>query len=315
MMAYPGSSGRVRGAAHHYGVVSRHRRLLAAVCIVLAAVIAACTAALFLIPSKTEDIGTAAQGCLVAAYYADSVINDAVSYSSYDDFKKDIDRAIAACSAVSGGGLDFLVRIDGPFGRVARAAQDFNDPETDADSGFTGGYTAGAKKRIDAYLGDIRRDAALALAALRKLDGAVGENTDREDFEAALEDAQSALYRADHAVIVVGNTEVSFAGIRALPGVNAAVIGADIVIAGDVLYMGADETVLISCDALDPGITLVRSADGDGVVMEAGDAADVLEAGGFVAFTLSRFGKAPEAAAFSADERAQFMEYIEEALD
>ena len=299
-MVCPNCGGQVSGnVCTVCGAVQKGRKkstALVVVCIILGVVIAACAVAFFVIPTEKTDIGTAARNYVVAAYYTDKVVNDAASYKSYSAFKEDLDIAIASCDAVSGGGgFDLFAGAELPFVRTAYAADALEGLDTDADSGYSGGYTDDASESVSDFLDGMKEDAAIAKEALEALDKAIDEDSDEDDIEDALDDTKDELSDADNTSVVVGNMEISFEGIKTLGGINTAFIGADIVIDGDVLYLGADEMVMFDGNDLGSDVTVIDSEDGDGVVMDTGNMDVQIEGGGLLVITFDDIDEDPEA--------------------
>ena len=281
---------------------------LVVLCIVLAVMIAACAALYFFLPAGGAEIGVVAKNYVTAAFYTDNLINNANSYLSYDDYKEDLDIAIAACKAIQGGGLDLLAETNLSLVRVAYAADGLEGLDTDGDGGYSGGYTDDASINIDNFLNDMKKDAAIAKKALQALDKAVDRNTSKDDIQDALKDAKNTLKGADNATVVVGSTAVTFGGIMPLDGINTAFIGADIVIGKNIVYLGADGSVLFNCDVLDSQVTVVDSNGGNAVVMETGNMTDLLQSGALLVVTMNNMDEAPQSAVFS--DATQFNSFI-----
>lgn len=289
---------------------------LIVLCIILAVIVVACAVLLFILPSASDDVGTVAKNYVTAAYYTDKVVNNAQSYSTYNDFKKDINIAIDACSAINGGAIVFLVSTDYnlPFGRVAYAVEALDGLDTDAGSGYSGGYTEDAKENIDDFISDMGKDAAIAKDVLQALDNAIDKNTSDTDKKEALSDAKDALSEADNTTVVVGDKDVSFSGINVLDGINTALIGADIMIDKDTLYLGADDSVIFHCENLGTDITVIDSANQDGVVMDIGDIIEQQVNGALMTITFSALDATPEALLFIDAEKQQFIDVISEEI-
>ena len=279
--------------------------------IVLAVAIVACVAVFFVLPVQTADIGVMAKNYLSAAYYTDQVVNHPDAYSSYKSFKKDLDQAIGLCGTMRSGAFDFLAAARLDFlSNTAYAAEAPSGLDTDVTSGYVGGYTKGASENIENFLADVDKDAAIALDALMTLDSAVSADTDGDDVMDAISDAQDALTSADHISIVVGDRQVSLGGINVLDGINAAYFGADIVINGDILYLGTDGHALFHCDRFASSVTVAHSEKGDGVVMETGGLNDL--SGGYFTVLFYDFEEQPEAMVYTDTEKQMFIDMLSE---
>lgn len=258
---------------------------LIAVSIIAAVIIVLCAVLFFVLPSDEQDVGVAAKNYVTAAYYADRLVNNTNVYSSYKDFKDDLNTAIASCGAIEGGLFDFLTRGDNR-------------------------YTGGVKETINDFLADMKKDAKTAKAALEALDMSVNSETDADDLLSAVADAKGALKYADETKVVIGNKEVSFSGIKTLGGINIALFGADIIIDEGTLYLGSDGVVLFGTDELGADIAVIDSESADGVVMETGDISTQLQNGSNVVITYTDFDKEPEINIFSAENKPQFADMI-----
>ncbi|MDD5018182.1 MAG: hypothetical protein PHO15_08810 [Eubacteriales bacterium] len=312
-MVCPNCGGQVNGnvCAGCGTVLNRKKPTgLIVLCIVLAVVITACAAAYFLLMPGQDDVGSVARNYVTAAYYTDKVVNEADSYSSYNDFKEDLDIAIGACSAIQGGVFDFLAGadIDLSLCRTAYAADDIEGLDTDAGKSYAGGYTDGARQSADEFMAAMKEDAAIAKQALTALNRAINQFSDENDIEDALDDAADTLSDADNAAIVVGDKAMSFAGIKTLDGINTAFIGVDIVIDDDTLYLGADDAVLFYSGGVGSEVTVIDSQSGDGVVMDTGNMDELQDDGGLLVITFDDIDEEPEADVFT--DASEFSDYI-----
>ncbi len=254
-------------------------------CIVLAVIITGCAAAFFILPSDDVDIGIEAKNFITAAYFADNIVNNPNNYTSYDDFKYDLDIAISSCETIKGGLLDFLT---------------INNSR----------YNDDVNEFADEFSANMKKDADIALLALSALDASVNNATGADDFQDAVADAKDALQKADETRIVIGSKEVSFSGINTLGNVNAAVFGADIVIGEDVLYFGAQGTTVFYAQSLSSDIAVIDSESAEGAVMETGGISAQLQDGASVAVTYADLDDEPEISVFSAGDKPQFADMI-----
>ncbi|MGI5848741.1 MAG: hypothetical protein ACOX8Q_01500 [Christensenellales bacterium] len=294
----------------------RKHRTIAFLCISLAIIIVACAVLFFILPSRQSYIGTAAKNYLTAAYCTDKIINSAHLYSSYNDFKKDLNIAIECCSAIQGGVFDFLasIQLNLPFGRIAYAAETLKGIDTDVKRDYSGGYTDGAKKNIENWMMAMRKDAIIAKAALEELNGAINRTSGEDKILGALSDAKEALSDANNVKIVVGDKQISLNGINDVEGINTALIGADMIIDNHTLYLGTDGSAAFYCDVLRSNVTVVNSNKGDGIIMDAKNLADRQAYGDFVVITFYGLDEEPKVLLYTNSERQQFIDKISDII-
>lgn len=280
--------------------------------VILAAVIVVSTVLVFVLPSGESDIASAAQNYVTAAYYADKVVNNATFYTSTANYKKDLKTAIDACRTLQNSRSARLAAADLSLFRTAYAADALKGLDTDADFDYSGGYTDGARESIDAIVSSMKRDAADALEALEYLDSAIGSDTNPSEITAAVLNTQKALSKADRTCAVVGSARVSFTGVTVLGAIHSAFIGADIVIDGNTLYLGANGTVMLSGSTIGNKVTVINSQSGSGVVMNAKSMANALDLGQMLAVTFGNPGETPVSEAFT--DAQQFAGYVSDEI-
>ncbi len=280
--------------------------------IILAVVIAACAVLFFILPTGENGIVSAAKNYVTAAYYSNNIINNTASYSSYKDFKSDLDIAKNSCGAIAGGAFDFLAsaNVDISLCRVAHAQDMLEGLDTDAGRGYSGGYTTGANKNINDFLTEIKKDAAIAKDALEKLDMAIDDNSSEEDTMDAIDDAKKALKKANNVKIIVGKNMVSFSSVQAMSEINMAFGGADIVIDKDTLYLGKNNTVLLFADTIGSELTVISSKENGGIVLDTGEIAAGIQNGASIAVKFDDLDEKPSAAIFTSAEKPQFYNMI-----
>ena len=310
-MICPNCGQNMRGSLCAYcgTTLKRKQAGLLIIAIVLAVIIAASVVVVFVVPSEKPDIGSTVQTYLTAAFYANKVVDTADGYSSYSTFKRDIDVAMDACRALTGD-TGFLARGDMQLIRTAYATDALDGLDTDADSGFYGGYTDDAADAVRDITADMQRDAQTALRALEHLDDKVKANTDDEALADSCDDAKDALGKADNVAVVVGSKEVSFAGIKTLGSINTALVGADIVIDGSTAYLGADDAVLFACTGIGTEVAVINGSGG--IMMDIGNINVVQEGGSNVAIMFDGLREPPESMVFGT--AAAFVGYISDEI-
>lgn len=273
--------------------------------ILLAVIIVTAAIFLFALPTST-NISNTAKHFITAAYYTDKVLN-IDNYDSYQEFKHDLDIAIHSCDELKKGTRSFLSANTGiSICRTAYAADVLSELDTDAPTGYSGGYSSGAQNSIDKYVAVLQRDAVKAGKALDELNSSITEDTDDEVIvREAIKNARQILSRADRVSVVVGNKSVSFAGITELGGINAALVGGDIIIDGDTLYLGEPGRVIFSADRLGNKVAAIGSQDERGVMISTGSIPSELENGASVVINIKSVK--PQATFYSGKERSEFI--------
>ena len=288
-------------------LLQKDSKALALLSIILAAVIIVGAVLIFVLPSGQSDIASAAQTYVAAAYYANKVVDHSSSYASMNDYKEDLRTAMDACRTLqNGGGTSLLPEINFSLIPTAYAVDALEGLDTDADAGDSGGYTDGAKESVDTIISNMQKDAANALEALEALDHAIGKNSSASEMAAATADAHKELARADRVSVVVGSTEISFAGITMLGPIHSAFIGVDIAIDGKTVYLGANGTVMLSGNSLGDRITVIDTQSGSGVVINSKSMANALALGQMLALHFDDLDKPPVSEVFTDTEQFTF---------
>ena len=294
-------------------LLKKDSKALVLLSVILAAVIIVGAVLIFVLPSGQSDIASAAQTYVAAAYYANKVVNDTASYASMNDYTADLEIAMDACRALqNGGGTSLLAEINFSLIRTAYAADALEGLDTDADAGDSGGYTNGAKESVDTIISGMQKDAATALEALEALAHAIGKNPSANEIAAATADAHKELARADRVSVVVGSTEISFAGITMLGPIHSAFIGVDVAIDGKTVYLGANGTVMLSGNSLGDRITVIDTQSGSGVVMDSKSMGNALALGQMLALHFDDLDEPPVSEVFT--DMEQFTFYLSEEI-